>query len=197
MDECCEDCTIYVYVNYSGYYSLLIPVDFILLRCVLALTGLILVTTLRPDTASMTQELFLVSIQVRSAISVHWPEDQEYYNAKVTAKNCQSNVSASSNVCTLLYEDGEVDTIDLAYEMIKIEKIVSSKDGANSIKKRKSNTEGDVHHPSSAAKNPSRKKKRFQERLANLAPFKAHHGNCNAPQSHQSGEKISLSRWYS
>ena len=30
----------------------------------------------------------LASIQVRSVISVYWPENQVYYNANVTAKNC-------------------------------------------------------------------------------------------------------------
>jgi len=35
-----------------------------------------------------TQELLLASIQVGSIISVYWPENQVYYNANVTAKNC-------------------------------------------------------------------------------------------------------------
>jgi len=89
------------------------------------------------------QELLLASIQVGSAISVFWPADQEYYNAKVTAKNRKLNASGTSNVFTLLYEDGEVETIDLTNEKFKIEDTASPKRAASSVKKRKTIQESD------------------------------------------------------
>lgn len=64
------------------------------------------------------QEKLLASVQVGCSISVFWPADEEYYTAKVTAKKRQP--SGSSNVVTLLYEDGEVETIDLTNEKFKI-----------------------------------------------------------------------------
>ena len=49
---------------------------------------------------SPTQEKLLDMIKLGTAISVYWPDDDEYYNAKVTAmKRC---VSGKSNVVTLL-----------------------------------------------------------------------------------------------
>lgn len=60
----------------------------------------------------------LDKVQVGTAISVYWPDDNEYYNAKVTAKKREP--SGNSNVVTLLYEDGEVETIDLKHEVFKI-----------------------------------------------------------------------------
>jgi len=96
------------------------------------------------STSNKKQESRLASIQVGSAISVYWPADQEYYNAKVTAKNRQTNASSGgSNVFTLLYEDGEVETIDLTNEKFKIEETASPKRGASSAKKRKIIQESD------------------------------------------------------
>jgi DNA mismatch repair protein MSH6 len=64
------------------------------------------------------QEQLLSMVQVGTAISVYWPDDDEYYNAKVTSKKREP--SGNSNVVTLLYEDGEVETIDLTHEVFKI-----------------------------------------------------------------------------
>ena len=96
-----------------------------------------------------------------STLSVYWPADQEYYTAKVSAKKREP--SGTSNVVTLLYEDGEVETIDLTNEKFKIvddsnsnsnsntapsvsqEEAVSPKLGADSrsAKKRKTIDESD------------------------------------------------------
>lgn len=63
----------------------------------------------------------LASIKVGMSISVFWPADQEYYRAKVTAKKRQPGGSSpGSNTFTLLYDDGEVETIDLTNEKFKI-----------------------------------------------------------------------------
>ncbi len=73
-------------------------------------------------TKKSEREELLASINVGMTLSVFWPADQEYYTAKVTAKKRQPSANSSSNVFTLLYDDGEVETIDLTNEKFKIVK---------------------------------------------------------------------------
>eukprot|EP00557_Chaetoceros_sp_GSL56_P011381 CAMPEP_0176479518 /NCGR_PEP_ID=MMETSP0200_2-20121128/1784_1 /TAXON_ID=947934 /ORGANISM="Chaetoceros sp., Strain GSL56" /LENGTH=1447 /DNA_ID=CAMNT_0017875571 /DNA_START=124 /DNA_END=4464 /DNA_ORIENTATION=+ len=81
------------------------------------------------------QERLLSMIKVGTAISVYWPDDDEYYNAKVTAKKRQP--SENSNVVTLLYDDGEVETLDLTHEAFKILDKDESPSGSQLERKRK------------------------------------------------------------
>jgi len=54
--------------------------------------------------------------------------------------------------------------------------------------------EGETHHSSVVAKKTRRKKKTFDERLAELAAFKEKHGHCNVPRT-PSSDYLSLSQW--
>jgi DNA mismatch repair protein MSH6 len=75
-----------------------------------------------PSTKRSKQDQLLASINAGMTLSVFWPADQEYYTAKVTAKKRQPSGTGTghSNVFTLLYDDGEVETIDLTNEKFKI-----------------------------------------------------------------------------
>jgi len=67
------------------------------------------------------QEKLLSQVKVGTSLSVYWPNDNKFYNAKVTSK-CQGEGGddGGSNVYTLIYEDGDVETIDLTNEDFKI-----------------------------------------------------------------------------
>lgn len=56
-------------------------------------------------------------VQVGTSLSIYWPDDDCYYDGKVTAKNSQRDSSSSVKI---IYEDGEVETVDLAKEKFKI-----------------------------------------------------------------------------
>jgi hypothetical protein len=76
------------------------------------------------NAVSNPQAKLLASVTVGCTLSVYWPNDDEYYTAKVTAK--KSSVSSNSNVFTLLYDDGEVETLDLTNEKFKLVKKLNS-----------------------------------------------------------------------
>jgi len=57
----------------------------------------------------------LALIKVGTRLSVFWPDDKEYYPAKVTSIKRDSE----SIVTTLFYDDGEVETVDLVGEKFK------------------------------------------------------------------------------
>jgi hypothetical protein len=60
----------------------------------------------------------IASIDVGFPLKVYWPDDKLYYTAKVISKN--QELSGNSNIVTLLYEDGEKETVDLTKEIFKI-----------------------------------------------------------------------------
>ncbi len=66
------------------------------------------------------QEELLAAVRVGSKLSVYWPNDKEYYTARVTAKKRVPSGNGTSNVVTLLYDDGEVENLDLTNESFKI-----------------------------------------------------------------------------
>ena len=49
---------------------------------------------------------------------MYWPDDDEYYNAKISSKKTRND--GSNHVYTLVYDDGEVETIDLSKETFRI-----------------------------------------------------------------------------
>eukprot|EP00957_Ditylum_brightwellii_P012817 968763-Ditylum_brightwellii.AAC.1 len=53
-------------------------------------------------------------VQIGTRLSVLWPDDDEYYPCKVTEQK------SGTTVFTLLYDDGEVETLDLAGEVFKV-----------------------------------------------------------------------------
>ena len=53
-------------------------------------------------------------MKVGSTISVYWPDDKKYYKAKVTS------MGSRRSAVTLLYDDGEVETVDLSGEKFKV-----------------------------------------------------------------------------
>jgi DNA mismatch repair protein MSH6 len=60
------------------------------------------------------QEDLLRRVSVGSTLSIYWPDDKKYYNAKVTS------MGNSGSAVTLLYDDGEVETVDLSGERFKV-----------------------------------------------------------------------------
>lgn len=72
------------------------------------------------NTVSNPQSELLKNVVVGCTLSIYWPNDDEYYTAKVTAKKTSAN--SNSNVFTLLYDDGEVETLDLTNEKFKLVK---------------------------------------------------------------------------
>jgi len=62
---------------------------------------------------AVSYKVIISDIHVGTRISVYWPDDDEYYTAKVTSiKN--------GSIFTLLYDDGDVEHVDLRKEDFKI-----------------------------------------------------------------------------
>ena len=53
-------------------------------------------------------------VKVGSRLSVYWPDDKKFYASKVTS------IRNGGSLVTLLYDDGEVETVDLSVERFKI-----------------------------------------------------------------------------
>ena len=66
----------------------------------------------RADTAARRR--LLSRVHVGCTVAVYWPDDGEYYPARVTGR-----AGGSRSVYTLIYDDGEVETIDLAGERFR------------------------------------------------------------------------------
>ena len=82
----------------------------------------------------------IASIDVGFTLNVYWPVDEKYYTAKVISKN--QELSGNSNIVTLLYEDGDRETVDLTEEKFKIVHC-SNSTRTRSDKKRKSSEDSD------------------------------------------------------
>ena len=82
----------------------------------------------------------IASIDVGFPLKVYWPDDKLYYTAKVISKN--QELSGNSNIVTLLYEDGDRETVDLTEEKFKIVHC-SNSTRTRSDKKRKSSEDSD------------------------------------------------------
>ena len=93
-----------------------------------------------------------------SNLSVYWPADQEYYNATVSAKKREP--SGTSNVVTLLYEDGEVETIDLTNEKFKI---VDDSNSAPSVSQEETETASPNRGAGIRSASTSKKRKTIDE----------------------------------
>jgi len=93
---------------------------------------------------SNPQADLLASITVGCTLSVYWPNDDEYYTAKVTAKK---NTHSNTNIFTLLYDDGEVETLDLTNEKFKLVKKPNANGGCDDddekigMRKKSNNTQ--------------------------------------------------------
>ena len=65
------------------------------------------------------KEKLLSQLKVGSAISVHWPDDDEYYDARISART--NNTNQGDHIYTLVYDDGEVEyNINLRNEKFRI-----------------------------------------------------------------------------
>lgn len=62
----------------------------------------------------------LKEIKVGTRLSVLWPDDAEYYDAKVTKINRGIKNTDSQVLYTLLYDDGEMEELDLSGESFKL-----------------------------------------------------------------------------
>ena len=57
----------------------------------------------------------IIKVNVRTRMDVYWPEDNKYYQCKITSLKCNDN-RRKYTVTTLLYDNGEIEIVDLTKE---------------------------------------------------------------------------------
>ena len=120
----------------------------------------------KPSPSSLIDR-HLTQIQVGTRISVFWPDDNEYYAATVMAKKRHlvsgDNSGASKNVMTLVYDDGDVETVDLTKEQFKVLNSGRLNMALSSNQKKQSSTAAKSKSTNNAASTTTAKKRRILE----------------------------------
>lgn len=114
--------------------------------------------------SSSHKEILLSQLKVGSAISVYWPDDGEYYNAKISSRTKRGNNddNADDHVYTLIYDDGEVEhNINLRNEDFKL--VGDSEGGGSSVISQEQEEEDDEGPVMASGRNRYNYQKNKQE----------------------------------